>query len=286
MMRLCALLCLLCLTTIGNAYSNAIIFGDSLSDEGNFYAATGNTVPSSPPYYEGRFADGPVWPEYAYASRQNFAFGGAMTGFTNLSESALPSNLQNQTGLKAQIIAFEQMAHIPEMFEDTIFIISIGANDLFFALSQPDVTLEDLRDAAMTAVENIRLSSLHLKARGAKDIMVVGLADLAITPRMQALIEANPDVEPVIEYITRQFNTRLAIMTATSNLEYFRMKPFMSNIMENADDFELTNLTDACLDTSTQPATVCDNPDEYFFWDDVHPTSRVHQLFANKLMEE
>ncbi len=286
MLRLFSLLCLLCLTTIGNAYGNAVIFGDSLSDEGNFYAATGDTIPPSPPYYEGRFADGPVWPEYAYVSRQNFAYGGAMTGFTNLNESDLPPNLQNQTGLQAQIIAFEQMPHIPELFEDTLFIINIGGNDMFFALGQPSITLDDLRNAAIKSVENIRLASLNLKAQGAKYIMVVGLPDLTLSPWIQSLIEENPDVEPVVEYITRQFNTRLAIMAATNKLEFFRMKPFMYDIMENADAFGLTNLTDACLDNSTQPPTVCDNPAEYFFWDGVHPTTRVHQIFANKLMEE
>ena len=37
-----------------------IVFGDSLSDNGNLYAAAG--VPG-PPYFEGRFSNGPTWVE-------------------------------------------------------------------------------------------------------------------------------------------------------------------------------------------------------------------------------
>ena len=28
----------------------------------------------------------------------------------------------------------------------------------------------------------------------------------------------------------------------------------------------------------------CDNPDEFVFWDDVHPTSAVHEVLAGQLL--
>ena len=50
------------------------------------------------------------------------------------------------------------------------------------------------------------------------------------------------------------------------------------------------NTTSACL-VSTPPSnlfrlnsvlvSVCSNPDEYFFWDAIHPTARGHALFAD-----
>jgi len=39
-----------------------VVFGDSLSDSGNLFAATMGTTPP-PPYYQGRFSNGPVWVE-------------------------------------------------------------------------------------------------------------------------------------------------------------------------------------------------------------------------------
>ena len=40
------------------------VFGDSYCDVGNLFAATGGAVPADPPYYNGRFSNGPVWVEH------------------------------------------------------------------------------------------------------------------------------------------------------------------------------------------------------------------------------
>ena len=77
--------------TIMPQVSNLLAFGDSLSDMGNAKDSILN-VPDVPPYWQGRFSNGPVWLEYvseAYGltttvgslSEQgdNRAFGGAQT---------------------------------------------------------------------------------------------------------------------------------------------------------------------------------------------------------------
>src|SRR5215469_5066295 len=47
---------------------NIIVFGDSLPDTGNAFEATGHREPASPPYFDGRFSNGPVWVEDFAAS--------------------------------------------------------------------------------------------------------------------------------------------------------------------------------------------------------------------------
>jgi len=66
------------------------IFGDSLVDNGNLFGVTRNLVPPSPPYFNGRFSNGPVWVEIlgpklgiSADSTNNFAFGGATSGTFN-----------------------------------------------------------------------------------------------------------------------------------------------------------------------------------------------------------
>src|ERR1700754_1440974 len=82
-------------------YNRIVVFGDSLSDNGNLYALTGQ--PTSPPYFQGRFSNGPVFTELLgftvgrytagapVTGSVNYAFGGARTD-----NSALPPGMRNQ----------------------------------------------------------------------------------------------------------------------------------------------------------------------------------------------
>ena len=59
-------------------------------------------------------------------------------------------------------------------------------------------------------------------------------------------------------------------------------------IAANPGEFELTNTTESCL-KNFQPGFqfegVCDNPDQFSFWDDVHPTAQVHRLISDSAIE-
>jgi outer membrane lipase/esterase len=58
-------------------YTSFHVLGDSLSDRGNIYRATFGAIPQSPPYWHGRFSNGPVWAEHVAAV---FATHGLPTG--------------------------------------------------------------------------------------------------------------------------------------------------------------------------------------------------------------
>src|SRR5512136_343092 len=72
-------------------FSGMWIFGDSLSDVGNLYLATGGTQPPASNYWQGRSSNGPVWVEYlapklllpapttALTGGNDFAFRGAFS---------------------------------------------------------------------------------------------------------------------------------------------------------------------------------------------------------------
>src|SRR5690242_15979940 len=73
------------------SFKELLVFGDSLSDVGNFYIFNGKTDPKAP-YFEGRFSNGPLWIELfaeemgfppvkpSLAGGLNYAYGGARTG--------------------------------------------------------------------------------------------------------------------------------------------------------------------------------------------------------------
>jgi phospholipase/lecithinase/hemolysin len=89
-------------------YSAIYSFGDSLSDVGNVFIATGGAEPASP-YVNGQFSNGPVWvqdlaamlglsplkPSMAPGGGNDFAWGGATAGAGN----TMVPNIVQQVGL-------------------------------------------------------------------------------------------------------------------------------------------------------------------------------------------
>lgn len=61
---LCGTLLVLVLQITTDCRAAVNVFGDSLSERGNFFLASGGAFPPTPPYHEGRFSNGPAWIEY------------------------------------------------------------------------------------------------------------------------------------------------------------------------------------------------------------------------------
>ena len=117
-------------------FEGIVVFGDSLTDTGNFFFISGDTYPVSPPYYDGRFSNGPVWIE-TFApllgvdadfdtpwvvdptSADNFATGGANSGYDDIWDSTL--------GLLSQISAFGYYGG--SFAPDDLAVVWAGAND-------------------------------------------------------------------------------------------------------------------------------------------------------------
>jgi hypothetical protein len=73
---------------------SVIVYGDSLSDNGNLFAATGQP---GPPYYQGRRSDGPVAVEQLATALGvplvDFAWIGATTGIGNYADGGTPTTV-------------------------------------------------------------------------------------------------------------------------------------------------------------------------------------------------
>ncbi|MBF0112690.1 MAG: hypothetical protein HQK74_08145, partial [Desulfamplus sp.] len=77
-------------------FKNIVVFGDSLSDNGNLFSIT--EYPSEP-YYQGRISNGPVWYDYLVEElgvtgiTLNYAYAGAQTGYTNVNDDDFNADL-------------------------------------------------------------------------------------------------------------------------------------------------------------------------------------------------
>jgi phospholipase/lecithinase/hemolysin len=261
-----------------NPYKNLVIFGDSLSDTGNAYKASGNTFPPSP-NYQGRLSNGLIWVDYfapdlqfTNPSIQNYAFLGANTGVSNtFGQITVP-------GLLTQIQQFKTV-NTNSIGKDGLYVIWAGANDFLNLATDPT-------QAVTNAVTNISSAITTLAGLGAKEIVVGNLTDLGATP----LSIANNNVANA-RAISIGFNA--ALTQALTNLEpalnvdlsLVDIFGLSTAFQTNPANYKFTNITQPLI-TVTTPV----NPDQYAFWDDVHPTTRLHQLvtdtFENTLLND
>ena len=178
-MKKILLMLLICISSYASAESiNGIVFfGDSLSDNGNFYRQTRSLLPKSPPYYYGRFSNGPVWSELVanYFQKNhsmfisNYAVGGAMVLSHHISNYAHPF-------LRTEINTFfsenQDIAN-----QQTLYVIWIGENDYIDMDNTDNIELE-----TTTVVENIQSALDILTDHGAQHFLIFNLPDLSKTP--------------------------------------------------------------------------------------------------------
>ena len=140
-MRISLSLCLLIfLLPAGRveAAGSVVGLGDSLIDTGNFSISTLGAIPPAPLYYNGRFSNGPVWievlanqlglagPTPSLSGGTNYAFNGARLAGAS---PYMTPDITTQAGW--------YLASVGGMASpDDLFVISGGANDLFFSLAR------------------------------------------------------------------------------------------------------------------------------------------------------
>jgi phospholipase/lecithinase/hemolysin len=275
----CAAMVFGCSATSVFAYNDVIVFGDSLSDVGNAYGVSFGLVPASPPYYQGHFSNGPIWIE-EMASKQglpavvrsrnggnDYAYGGVETGQGYTTYLAL-FNLPN---LGTQIGSYLG-SHTPNA--DDLFVVWGGAND--FNDGQTDPTVP---------ARNMASHIIALAQAGAKDFIVPNLPPMGETPRYRGTAR-----QASMNSLSSQYNALLAPALSYLETNYdINIYPLdiagaFNQILTHPGDYGITNTTDPALVGST----VVSNPDQYLFWDDLHPTRVAHGLlgdFASDLLD-
>ncbi|MDB4542766.1 SGNH/GDSL hydrolase family protein [bacterium] len=270
---------------------NVVFFGDSLSDTGNVWIATGGFPP--PPYFQGSAGagpdftggqwsspEGPSWPTL-FASRfnqtatpslvpvsyaNNFAWGGARTGVSN-SEDPTPW-LDQQVA--QYLTPFLVSGTSPTA--ETLVSIMIGGNDVANNLGD-----QAALQAGITSITN---QMTNLYNQGVRQFLITNVPDIGDTPEFQ---DRGSDIATFATFWTIQWNAALAAALGELELpgaviNFFDFYSF-SKDPELLTLFE--NTTDACL-TATM---LCSDPASYFYWDSFHPSSTSHRLLADALYQ-
>lgn len=260
---------LISIDTAALQVDNFIFIGDSLSDQGNcpipFFTPPPVTSPGGNTftyYLSNKFgvADFPV-----NSNGKNYACVGASTGY----QAPFPLDF-----IKSGLQQVQQAISDPTNFTShSIFFYWVGSDDIL--LAPPIATFpEDIYPAfnAVTSVNNVVTGLNMLHNAGARYIIVVNLPALERTPAGITSGSSDYFTEP------RAYNQQL--LTSLNNLGYrvhqIDLFSVMNYLLDNYQRFGFTNITTPCGSNSALCST-------YFFFDDVHPTDKVHRMFADFL---
>ncbi|MBF0450576.1 MAG: SGNH/GDSL hydrolase family protein [Candidatus Magnetomorum sp.] len=263
-----------------------VTFGDSLSDHHGLktYVSTAREA----------MTNGDVWIEYLArelnATLDNNAFIGAMTSKHINDDIQALSDTETipQLGLIAQIDRYIDEAHTFEPSE-TLFTIWIGANNLIrfgmggFPGMQPDEMITN----AMTDVSNAVTKLLNI---GATNYVVMTLPDIGKSPfyNWRSEEEIAGATQLSASYNAGFMHTINQLLMNKPGIAVYEFDLFQ--IMDEIIQKQIfPNITGSYMkldegfyatdETNEGPA------EDYFFWDSVHPTTKAHEYFAEKVVQ-
>jgi len=245
-------------SAFASSFSTLVVYGDSLSDNGNLYSLIG--YPPAP-YYDGRFSNGPVAAEQLATDLgiplYDFAVGGATSGVGNYVDAGTQTTVGSLglPGMQAELAESAPLLASP-LTPSSLFLVWGGAND-FLTGGSPTVAAANV-DGIVAALES----------DGAQHILVPGLPNLGLTPDFAG--------DPAATAYTNAFNTAL-VAGLPGNAIYFNTANLLNEVEADPAAYGLTNTTAPCFNGTT----VCADPNQYLFWDGFHPTTAVDTILAD-----
>lgn len=283
-----------------------VVLGSSYCDWGNVYQYTHGAWPTKDLYPQGAFTDKQSWTSLVYkGSVLNYALGSATTDVSKVPANTGPNSEFPVSGGVQQLAMYNQAKTKSDRFNLAFVVFSdLMLNELYFDwVSGKDITSEQvMKEIANTYVELTRAvaetaSALSSKSERVAKVIVSLPIDVMATPFGKAYLKgAESWSETVIKHVqnglaglsknTTLFNKRCQLVVDSFSKEIidapFRSKAENETVVHSdATDqtftIPLLNLTEPCISTSGH---ICQDPSSYMFYDTFHPTSVVHELWA------
>ena len=258
-------------------YDAIYVFGDSYCDVGNIYLATDKIVPP-PPYYDGRFSNGPIWVEHVagamglpllpeLAGGTDFAFGGAWA-------TAPVETIFGTVPDVPQQVELYLSKHGHKADPKALYILEGGGNDILGTIASGGPSASHLAMEIATAIAD---SELALRRAGARNFLIPNMFNVALVP-------AAVSNKTYASAATTAVNTDLTkLLAGESGLEGIKIErpdvySQMQAIKTDKTHFGFVNITAPCLTGSDN--TVCSDPDHALFWDEEHLTEFGQSILA------
>jgi phospholipase/lecithinase/hemolysin len=234
-----------------NQIDRLVIFGDSLSDQGNLKLWL--RIFPKPPYFGGRFSNLENWVDYLQRMTglavQNWAVGGSVSSLLfdlEANNTSIPQKVKTTTrsfvagSVKKEIGRFAKKSlenGVVSNADSTLFSVWIGGND-YISLAEKDVDADIFLDypddkrvgsniVLHRVVNNIINNVRKLYQLGARNVVVTNLPDLGSVPR---ILENSAYHKRIYESKTRKIFTLSQKMTDISVAHNNLLKTELGNL--------------------------------------------------------
>ncbi|MEY2492176.1 MAG: outer rane lipase/esterase [Verrucomicrobiota bacterium] len=291
-------------------FSQIIVFGDSLSDDGNLAHRARDTVGFSYPssnfnYSDYRFTNdlapitdpgshlySRVWHEQLAKSflslpvatnsldgGTDFAFGGATTKDGTQQRTIISNpfpfaggNFTITIDNMGKQVADYLASHTPD--PNALYIVWGGGNDLFDDQSATNVT---------NTANRVGVLIQRLANAGARNFLVPNVPPLGAVPnsfgdpnRVASLDSDSASYRDQLNSVIASTVSALSGGGITVQVYTFDVWLDVLRVLAEPSKYGFVNVTDQAQGNSSV------NPDQYLFWDDIHPTTAGHHQLASE----
>ena len=279
-----------------------VVFGDSLSDGGNFFVSTGTYsvrpfefVPSAPYAIGGfHFSNGRTWVEQVAARLRDRRSGaaslrrpGRFTNYASGGARSRPGTTGFDLGDQVGLFLSDFGGGAPR---ESTYVMWTGSNDVRDALDAllidpTGATSAGILEAAVTATAD---NVIALYGSGAQSFMIVNAPNVGLTPAVRAF---GPEAEVAALQLSVLYNQGLAqaldglAVLPGISIARFDVFSLLGEVVADPEAAGFTNVTESCITPDVFVGAICKRPSDYLFWDGVHPTRAGHRYLAEAALE-
>jgi phospholipase/lecithinase/hemolysin len=290
-----------------------VVFGDSLSDIGNSFAATGGAFPPGPlappgplhghygqtfddtnAVFLGRFTDGQNWVDYLPGVADKIhvdisPLKAYLQGPNNCDDNATDFAVGGSTSGNVNVNGLVDVNGMPLSFPVQIKAYLDSLNDCSPMSAADDLCViwVGANDFAaginpLKTVSNIKDGIAQLSGVGVKNFVVITIPAISLTPLVKKL-----DGATILAAQQFVFTANVALEVELSrfallhgiNIDLVDINAIFVPLVYLPSRFGFTNSTDFAYDP-IHDNLLASHPDNYVFWDGFHPTTKAHKIAA------
>jgi outer membrane lipase/esterase len=284
-------------------FQTTVVVGSSVTDTGNRCGLAADPLCFPTPAYAGpsTASNGPLYDQIvaaryggtliaSSAGGFNFGTGGARTGVIPGDPAPGPiPNMLVQTEQFLQRVGFQ--ANPQHLYIVDGAALGNNVRRVLELISANPALAQTLPTQAVTqAATDIFNIVARLYAAGARHIVLTNTINLGLVPAIaangaQAIQLATGMSLGFNQALATQVVPGLRVGSPGLNLYLVDLGTLSAEIAANPGAFGLTNVTAPCYPFFSAPAApICGTPNQFLWWDELHPTTAVHEIAAQRVI--